>query len=392
MHGDGRGLLLVAASFDARGGLQRRLENVAALAADQGPATVLTWRRGLKWSRERRADGVEVIRLPAVAGWERDHGRALALANTAVSVALGTVAALLLRRRWHVAFAGGLNPEGVVAGIAARLLARPFVLRTWLPGPFGNVARLERSPLAPLLRRLLAAASALLAETEEMADELIAAGFDPTRIVILDTGLDLAPFTAPTTEARRAAREELGLAGDGIVVYCGRFDLRQKRLDLLLAAWERADLAGWQLVLVGDGPDRQYLEDRARATPGVLTRPWTDDVSPFLVSADAVVLPTRAEGNAAGLLEALACGLPTVVSATAMYRRLSAPGTLVVDDVDEWAGALRKLAADPGLREELGRAGRQWVESHHDTELARRRLTALLGYPEPEEGSVRPVR
>jgi len=115
-------------------------------------------------------------------------------------------------------------------------------------------------------------------------------------------------------------------------------------------------------------------------------------VSPFLTSADVVVLPTKVEGNAAALLEALACGLPTVVSATAMYRRLSAPGTLVVDGVDEWAGALRKLAADPGLREELGRAGRQWVKSHHDTELARLRLTALLGYPEPEESSVRPVR
>jgi glycosyltransferase involved in cell wall biosynthesis len=75
-----------------------------------------------------------------------------------------------------------------------------------------------------------------------------------------------------------------------------------------------------------------------------------------------------------------------------MYRRLSAPGTLVVDGVDEWAGALQKLASDPGLRAELGRAGRQWAERHHDTRLARRRLTALLGYPEPEDGSVRPVR
>jgi len=197
---DGRGLLLVAGSFDARGGLQRRLENVAALAADHGPATVLTWRRGLKWSRERRADGVEVIRLPALADWERDQGRALAIANTAVSVAVGTVAALLLRRRWHIVFAGGLNPEGVVAGIAARLFARPFVLRTWLPGPFGNVARLEGSPLAPLLRRLLAPASALVAETEEMGEELTAAGFDPTRIIVLDTGLDLDPFTARTAK------------------------------------------------------------------------------------------------------------------------------------------------------------------------------------------------
>jgi hypothetical protein len=50
-------------------------------------------------------------------------------------------------------------------------------------------------------------------------------------------------------------------------------------------------------------------------------------------------------------------------------------------------------ALAPQVRDrDRGRAGRQWVESHHDTELARRRLTALLGYPAPEEGSVRPVR
>ncbi|MEX1358448.1 MAG: glycosyltransferase family 4 protein [Gaiellaceae bacterium] len=382
MRSDGRGVLVVAGSFDARGGLQRRLDEVARLAAGKGPATVLTWKPGVRWSRERRPDGVDVIRLPALAGWERDRAPAVALANTAVSVALGTTVALLLRRRWHVAFAGGLNPEGLVAGIAARLLSRPFVLRPWLPGPVGNVARLDRSLLAPLTRRLLVAADSVVAETMEMAEELVSAGFEPGRIVLLDAGLELGRFVPPTPESKAAARKELGLAGKGVVVYCGRFDLRQKRLDLLLAAWERAGLAGWQLVLVGDGPDRQAVEDRAGGLPGVVMRPWQEDVLPFLISADVAVLPTHFEGNASALLEALACGVPVVVSATGMYRRLPPPGALVVETVDEWAGALRKVAGDPLLREELGRAGRAWVEARHDTAAGRGRLAALLGYPD----------
>jgi len=388
LRAEPRGVLLVAATFDARGGLQRRLDGMAALAARHGAATVLTWRRGLRWSRERRPDGVEVIRLPALAGWERDHAPALAFANAAFSVAVGTAAALALRRRWHVAFGGGLNPEGVVAATAARLLGRPFLLRTWLPGSFGNVARLDRSPLAPALRRLLHGATAVVTETPEMGEEVVAAGFDPRRIVLQDVGVSLGRFTPVDAAARQAARRELGLDGDGVVVYCGRFDLRQKRLDLLLEAWQRAELTGWRLVLVGSGPDRTAVERRAAGVDGVVLRDWQEDVVPYLAAADAAVLPTRVEGNAGGVLEALSCGLPMVVSATPMYRRLAPPGTILAGGVDDWVAALRSLAGDRALRARLGKAGRAWIERRHDSDEAAGRLVALLGL----EDAVRPAR
>jgi glycosyltransferase involved in cell wall biosynthesis len=88
------------------------------------------------------------------------------------------------------------------------------------------------------------------------------------------------------------------------------------------------------------------------------------------------------------VLEALSCGLPMVVSATPMYRRLAPPGAILAGGVDEWVAALRSLAGDRALRARLGKAGRAWIERHHDSDEATRRLLALLGL----EDAVRPAR
>jgi glycosyltransferase involved in cell wall biosynthesis len=143
-----------------------------------------------------------------------------------------------------------------------------------------------------------------------------------------------------------------------------------------------------QVRFVGDGPDRSMLEDRVAAANlggqvqllGIRTRA---EIAALLASTDVLVAPSvptregKREGIPVVLMEAMASGVPVVAS------RLSGIPELVTDgqngklfpagDATALADALGELAADPALRERLGRAGRTTVlrEFDIDTNAAR---------------------
>jgi glycosyltransferase involved in cell wall biosynthesis len=150
----------------------------------------------------------------------------------------------------------------------------------------------------------------------------------------------------------------------------------QRTLIDACAGLERAGI-DWRCHLVGDGPDRAALEERARALGlqdrivfhGALERGGVREV---LAGVDVSVAPSvptqdgRREGIPVVLMEAAACALPLVGS------RLSGIPELVRDeetglliepgDVDGLVRALLRLAGDPELRCRLGAAARALVE------------------------------
>lgn len=374
------GVLIVVANHDGEGGLQLKVADLARHQSHRRPVVVLTWAPTPLPSVRPDPTGAIVVRVPCLVSWSTDRDRVWASLNTAVSVVTAVTAAVACRRRWSVVYAAGLNPEGVVAAMAGRMLRRSYILDTWLPGPIGNVARLRRSPVAPFLLRLVGGAKAFVAETAEIAGELRACGLPSDRVLTVRQGVDLDHFHPVDVAARR--RSALDLVGNatGVVAYCGRIDLRQKRLDLLLDAWEQADLEGWSLVLAGDGPDAGRIVSRGRA----MTRPpvhlgWRRDVAPVLAGADIYVLPTNFEATGRSVLEGMACGLPGLVSATSTYADLRPDGVVLVDNTAAaWAAALTALASDGARREHLGRRARAWVEVNGDVGAGRAVIDRLL--------------
>ncbi|UAK22846.1 glycosyltransferase [Sphingomonas nostoxanthinifaciens] len=141
----------------------------------------------------------------------------------------------------------------------------------------------------------------------------------------------------------------------------------QKRLDRLLRAFARVNAPAARLAIVGDGPERDKLEQLAR-TLGIADRVdmpgFATDVLPWLQRADLFALSSDYEGLPAAALEALACGVPVVTTdcfdaAHAILAGIEGCAVVPRDDVQALATALDEgLAAprDPGSLRDIARA------------------------------------
>jgi glycosyltransferase involved in cell wall biosynthesis len=119
------------------------------------------------------------------------------------------------------------------------------------------------------------------------------------------------------------------------------------------------------LRIVGDGPEREALEERARTLAldqWVRFEGTVPDVAPALAEADVFVLSSRSEGMPMSVLEAMAAGLPIVATDVGGLRELvdDENGLLVPrGDAQRLAEALARLVADGRLRTRLGAASRE---------------------------------
>jgi glycosyltransferase involved in cell wall biosynthesis len=298
-----------------------------------------------------------------------------------MSLVSGIAVALARRRCYDCILAVGLLPEGIVASIVGGILRRPFVLYAWVAGPSGgSVPRLERSGLAPLWRSMLSRASAYVGQTEEVAAELARVGFRSDCIHVVPVGIDLEAYSPADPDARRGAKGRLGVGTAPVALYHGRFDLRHKRLDLLLSSWASANLGDWRLVLAGDGPDAARVRLLARhLDPPPVFVGWQDDVRWLLSGADLNLLPTNYEGTSNAMAEAMAFGLPVIASRVPCHDRIRPDGVVLVpNDSKAWTTALVDLAGDADRREALGKRARAWVEAHYDARARTAAFASLL--------------
>jgi len=216
-------------------------------------------------------------------------------------------------------------------------------------------------------------------------------GVPAGKIAGLFNPLDLGTWHA---EDRSRARSALGLPeAVRIVVWHGRVLLERKGLDVLVDAWERLQATrpgrGDRLVLIGTGEDADRLRTRLAADgPGGVL--WVDrfltdraEIRRHLSAADVYVLPSRQEGFPVALVEAMACGLPVVASATHGVMDLLAdePGAGILvppGDAPALAAALERLLGDAHARRAMGREARELVLATVEVDSVGSRLRDFL--------------
>ncbi len=209
------------------------------------------------------------------------------------------------------------------------------------------------------------------------------------RVEVIPNGVDTAPFAHPAAPVPRAS---LGFADDDVViVYVGRV-APEKNSVRLAEAFARASrqVPSLRLLVIGDGPSREVLED-VLAETGVAERARFTGMVPYSripdyeAAADVFATASVSEVHPLVVLEAMAAGLPIVgvigpgVSDTVEdgVTGLLAP----TDDVDELASRLVRVAGDHGLRTALGTQARTESARYdlsHTADLVLERYERLL--------------
>ena len=212
-------------------------------------------------------------------------------------------------------------------------------------------------------------------------DTLLAIGVPAAKIVTLPEGVNLRAFApARDEQARAAVRCRLGIAQDAAVIGCFQKDGdgfgagdRPKMIkgpDVLVDALVRVN-ARQPVTALLPGPARGYVVRRlaeagvAVCAPGFMPR---HDVPPLYHALDVYVSPARDEGGPAGVLEAMASGVPVVSTRAGMAVDLIDPGAngmlVDVNDAQGIADAVGDLLASADLRAALASRARTTIAAY----------------------------
>lgn len=403
-----RVLFLTESFHPVLGGGETHIRRLGSRLADSGmPCTVLTRRGEPAWPAEERIDGLRVVRVgPPGPGRSGKY-----------FMVPGALAALAREGRGHdVVVVRGTRVLGLPGLLAARAMGRAVVMQPEVNGEMSGEVYTwgqswEGGPLAPAVRAgtalrnlLLRDADAFVAMSTRIRTELLDAGVPAERVALIPHGVDTECFRPASSAERTALRSRLRL-GDGILAaWTGRL-LRGKGLEVLLEAF--AGVAGAEpalrLVLVGSGKGqalsveeglRRDVERRGLRGRVVFTG-RVERVEDYLRACDLFVFPSVFEALGISLVEAVACGLPSVGSRTGGIVDVIEDGVsgLLVPprEAGELGRALVALARDPARRAAMGRRARAAALSRFDERDSVERYRALFReVSSPRSGASRP--
>lgn len=307
------------------------------------------------------------------------------------------VAWLVTNREWYeIVYATGLQPAAVAG---ARLARRPVVVKVvgdaaWERGRRLDLTRQDFDQFqaargGPARMRAMMGvqnwslrhATAIMTPSEDLA--LVVEGWldGPADVRVIANGV-----------RRKLSSRPADVGKDRLhAIFVGRL-VANKRVGLLLQALSRAPSVS--LEVVGDGPERGRLEDRAHELKledrvrftGALPR---DEVLKRLAQAHALLLVSDHEGLAHAAIEALACGVPLVASPGGGTQSVLRDGEngIALPDVSYQAIArvLEMLRGDAQLRRRLAegarRSGEEWSMDRCVGQVLELFGRAVLGKP-----------
>jgi len=268
-----------------------------------------------------------------------------------------------LSRSYEVLHLHAPHPMAMVAYLLARKPPHALVITH-----HSDIVRQVRLKglLSPVFGAVHSRAAAIIATSQRYLDTSREIGEFRPKVRVIPYGSDLHQFS-PLLKDSRPAHELRSKCGERVVLATGRL-IYYKGFEVLLDAMRTVR---GHLLLIGDGPLRGALEDRARRN-GIRERVTfvgavpNDRMGPYYGAADVFVLPSIARSEAFGIvqIEALACGIPVVNTALAS----GVPDVSIHDvtgltvppnDAEALALAISRVLDDPALAARLSSKARQ---------------------------------
>jgi glycosyltransferase involved in cell wall biosynthesis len=307
-------------------------------------------------------DGVEIVRVPILGRKQQWHASPLSLASFPLSVAASSLKKVPKPDLVHSHFAIPTGPAGVLLAKRFRI---PHILTVHggdIHNPTRRVSPDQFWPLRTTVRAVARSCSVVTAVSRDLAARVaVLSGRDD--VVVVPNGIGTPSLPQPD-------RTSLGWSADDVVVVTtGRLNTGKSVETLIRAASYLPENV--RIEIIGDGPDREQLEDLAAASAHrIVVTGWLtkSEMDLRLVSADIYCQPSLYEGFGLALLEAMQTGLPVVATDAGGPRDFVQEGVngylTVPQDVSMLADRLRQLVEDPPRRREMGGAARATAEAY----------------------------
>lgn len=275
----------------------------------------------------------------------------------------------------------GVFLEGGLAGFLARAPALVHTAHgpyTAYPDTPGSRVKIS---LRHFLERLISRCFHRIATVSDSIREYIVReiGIDPRIVITVHNGI---PVDDDLPDAR---------SGTGEVAFIAVGRLAEiKNHQLMLRAFHETLKSGVQarLIIVGDGPERERVDDYRRANrleSKVTLLGFRSDVGELLSKASVFILTSRYEGISIALLEAMRAGLPVVATRVGGVPETvhdGETGLLVeLDDLPGLVKAMLRLAQSAELRREMGRRGRDFLVEEFSLAAMSARYAKLYSGP-----------
>jgi len=333
------------------------------------------------WIGCHRDDGVEELGVvPQILG----RPGTLGVLDRALFKQLGVVPsqpdlAALRPRVVHAQFGRG----GALALPIARALNLPLVV-TFHGGDATKETHYRRGLVPTIYQRRLAAlqreAVAFVCVSDYVRARLLERGFPPEKLRVIRIGVE------PGEQAQSPSPGK-----PPYLLFVGRFVEKKGAVHVIEAMrLLRHEGRNLRLVLIGDGPLRRDLEEKARELGTATFKGWLGnaEVRRAMAGALAAVVPsvTAGSGDSEGLptvaVEAMAEGVPVIGSrepGIAEAVEDGRTGLLVpASDPRALAHAIKRLLDDPALRRTMGAAARERARRSFDARVQSRQLEELL--------------
>lgn len=288
--------------------------------------------------------------------------------------------------QWYVPIAARL--AGIRRRVSIAHLAPPVVsLAIGEKANPGILLRFRRIAHLRALRLSARFENATICVSKAIRDALVNDyHFPADRTITIQNGVSLAELNLQQSDGA-GVRAKLGLGAHEFLLVCIARLNQQKRIDILLNAMAQLMAGGvpCKCVIVGDGPLRENLVNHAAAlglNGCVFFEGFQEDPAQYLQAGTAFVLTSGVEGLPLALLEAMARGLPCIVTnvggnAEAVTDRVH--GLVVpAGSATEVASAIEYFVTHPDERAEMGKLARARVHEEFDIEKCMDRIKSVI--------------
>lgn len=255
------------------------------------------------------------------------------------------------------------------------------VTAAWLSGAHRRVPLvISRRVGYPLGRSFIAqaryqAAARILANSQWVAEQAAASGAPRDKLRVVYEGAEIPPLVTPRERAE--ARLRWGISGDTPLLGCVGVLLPDKGQEWLIRALAelRRTIPGAKLLLAGDGPCRQALQELAAGlhlSDAVIFAGFVKEVESVYAALDLFLLPSFFEALNNSLLAAMAHAVPSIAFRRGALPEIIEDGRsgLIVSgpDVPEISAAAARILSDPQFARTLGENARARVAERFSAE------------------------